>query len=86
MSYRSSSVTLATFLRSNENQNAAYQQTTDFKLAVCLYFFAGKGKGDMQAVGDAGHIGRSTVLKYVDECVNGVLRVLKRTYMPSKAP
>ena len=76
----------AGYLRANENQNAAYQQTSDFKLAVCLYFFAGRGKGDMQAVGDAGHIGRSTVLKYVDKFVNGVLRVLKRTYMPSKAP
>jgi len=76
----------AGYLRANQNQNAAYQQTSDFKLAVCLYFFAGRGKGDMQAVGDAGHIGRSTVLKYVDEFVNGVLHVLKRTYMPSKAP
>ena len=79
-------LTSAGFLRTNESYNPEYLQTSEFKLGVCLYFFAGRAKGDMEAVGDAGHIGRSTVFKYLDEFCDGVFQVLKPIYMPPEPP
>jgi len=40
----------------------------------------------MQAVGDAGHIGCSTVRKDLDEFVEGVINVLNPIYKSSKPP
>ena len=47
------------YLRANECRNPERRQTAQFKLGVCLYFMAGNAKGDVSAVGGAGHIGRS---------------------------
>ena len=74
------------YLRANECRNPERRQTAQFKLGVCLYFMAGNAKGDVSAVGDAGHIGRSTVLSYLDEFVVGTLKVLKPLFMSNKPP
>ena len=48
-------------LKTNKCRDEAKRITAEFKVAVCLYFFAGHGKGDTKAVGDAASIGKSTV-------------------------
>ena len=57
--------------------------TAAFKLGVCLYFLSGAGKGDMRAVADAGHLGRATVLSYLNEFCVACFNVLQKIYMPS---
>ena len=82
----SNHLTDAGYLMMNNSRNPERRQSAEFKLGVCLYFMAGKGKGDLEAVGDAGHIARSTVLQYLDDFCNAVCIALKEIYMPSEAP
>ena len=74
------------YLRQNATANMQRWQTAAFKRGICLYFMSGASKGDMRAVADAGHIGRSTVSSYLDEFCTGSFKVLKPIYMPSTLP
>lgn len=82
----SNKLSSAGYLCTNACRDPGKRITSQFKLGVCLYFMAGHGKGDMKAVADAASIGRSTMLKYLDEFCMGVFRVLKPVYMSSKPP
>ena len=70
----------AGYIATGTPRNKKLRHSAEFKVGVCLYFFAGHGNGDEKAVGDAGSIGQSTVRKYLDVFCQGVNRVLKPIY------
>ena len=72
------------FCKDNVNNNPAKQQTGQFKLGVCLYFFA-QGTG-WKGAADCASLGESTVMKYVDEFMDGTCNVLRPIYMPGTPP
>jgi hypothetical protein len=73
-------------ITNNSCRNKHLRMTAAFKVAVCLYFMAGHGKGDFKAVGDAASLGKSTVELYLKQFCEGVLAVLRPIFMPSTPP
>ena len=71
-------------LRDNQSRNPLHQVPGRFKLGVCLYFFA-QGTG-WKAAADCASIGETTVRTYVEDFMDGVVRVLRPIYMPPKPP
>ena len=67
-------------------RNKKLRVTAAFKVAVCLYYLAGHGKGDRKVVGDVASLGCSTVESYLRSFCVGVVAVLKPVYMPSEPP
>jgi hypothetical protein len=72
------------YLLDNSCRDEAKCVTGRFKIAVGLYFFA-QGTG-WKAAADCASMGESTVRNYVNELIDGTLRVLKPIYMPSDPP
>ena len=76
----------AGYLCTSRCRDRAKRVESTFKVAVCLYFMAGHGKGDMKAVADAGSISPNTVRKYLDDFCTGMNRAVKPIYMSGLPP
>ena len=74
----------AGYLRDGRSKNPTKCVPGRLKLAVALYFFA-QGSG-WKAAADCASLGESTVQKYVNEFIDGVILVLRPIYMPNTPP
>ena len=72
------------FLKDGRSTNPDKRIPGRFKLAVALYFFA-QGTG-YKAAADCASLGESTVQRYVNEFIDGVVAVLRPIYMPQEPP
>ena len=74
----------AGFFKDGASRNPDKRIPGRFKLAVALYFFA-QGSG-YKAVADCASLGVSTVMRYVNHFIDGVIKVLRPIYMPGTPP